>query len=196
MGCFFFFSILAKFIKPSPQSNVTTFSSPQKETPYSLRVTLYSSSPGTANLLSVLCGYLFWTFHINGIMPYGLLYLTFLIYRIVLKVHPCCSMFLRFIPFVSLFFSHSVVSDSLWPHGLQHPRLPCPSPTPGSCSNSYPSSWWCYPTISFSVIPFSSCLQFFPASGSFPRSQFFISGSQSTGISASVLLIKLRTDSL
>ena len=60
-------------------------------------------------------------------------------------------------------FSHSVMSDSLWPHGLQHTRLPCPSPTPGACSNSWPSSQWCHPTISYFVIPFSSCLQSFPA---------------------------------
>ena len=70
-------------------------------------------------------------------------------------------------------FSHSVVSDSLRPHGLQHARLPCFSPTPGACSNSCPSSQWCHPTISSSVLLFSSCLQSFPASGSFPLSQFF-----------------------
>ena len=74
-------------------------------------------------------------------------------------------------------FSHSVVSDSLWPHGLQHSRLPCPSPAPEACSNSCPSSWWCHPTISSSVISFS-CLQSFPASGSFPMSWLFASGSQ------------------
>ena len=73
-------------------------------------------------------------------------------------------------------FSHTVVSDSLQPHGLQHARLPCPSPTPRACSNSCPSSWWYHPTISSSVLPFSSCLQSFPASGSFPMSQFFASG--------------------
>ena len=83
--------------------------------------------------------------------------------------------------------SCSVVSDSLRPHGLQHARLPCPSPTPGDCSNSCPSSQWCHPTISSSVIPFSSCLQPFPASGSFPVSQFFVSGGQSIRASASVL---------
>ena len=66
----------------------------------------------------------------------------------------------------SVQFSCSVVPDSLWPHVLQHTRLPSPSPTPGACSNSCPSSWWCHPTISSSVIPFSSCLQSFPASGS------------------------------
>ena len=68
------------------------------------------------------------------------------------------------------------MSHSLWPHGLQHARPPCPSPTPGAYSNSCPLSWWCPPTILFSVIPFSSCPQSFPTSGSFPMSQFFASG--------------------
>ena len=72
----------------------------------------------------------------------------------------------------------------LRPDGLQHTWLPCPSPTPGACSDSCPSSWWCHPTISFPVIPFSSCLQYFPASGSFPMSQFFALDGQSTGLSA------------
>ena len=77
--------------------------------------------------------------------------------------------------------SSSVQScQTLWPHGLQHSSLPCPSPTPGTCSDSYPSSWWCHPTISSSVIPFSSCPQSFPASGSFP-----VTGGQSIGASAS-----------
>ena len=67
--------------------------------------------------------------------------------------------------------SCSLVSDSLWPHGLQHARLPCLSPTPRACSNSCPSSWWCHTTISSSVVPFSSCLQSFPVSGSLPKSQ-------------------------
>ena len=83
-------------------------------------------------------------------------------------------------------FSYSVMSNSLQPHGLQHSRLPCPSPTPRACLNSCPSSWWCHPTISSSVVPFSSCLQSFPASGSFPMSQLFASGGQSTGASVSV----------
>ena len=78
-------------------------------------------------------------------------------------------------------FSRSVVSDSLWPHGTQHARPPCPSSTPGVYSNSCPSSRWCHPTISSSVKPFSSHLQSFPASGSFPMSQFFASGGQSIG---------------
>ena len=85
----------------------------------------------------------------------------------------------------SVQFSRSVVSDSLWHHGQQHARLPCPSPTPRACSDSCPLSWWCHPTTSSSVVPFSSCLQSFPASGSSPMSQFFISGGQSTGPSAS-----------
>ena len=89
-------------------------------------------------------------------------------------------------------FSHSVVSDSLWPPGLQHDRLPCPSPTPGAYSNSCPSSQWCHPTISSSVVPFSSCLQSFPASGSFLISQFFASGGQSIRASASALPMNIQ----
>ena len=88
------------------------------------------------------------------------------------------------IQFSSVQFSSSVVSDSSWPHESQHARPPCPSPTPGTYSNSCPSSQWCHPTISFSVVPFSSCLQSFPASGSFQTSQLFTSGGQSTGVSA------------
>ena len=84
----------------------------------------------------------------------------------------------------SLQFSHSVKSDSLRPHGLQHARPPCPLLTPGAYSNSCPLSLWCHPTISSSVVPFS-CLQSFPASRSFPRSQFFASGCQSIGFSIS-----------
>ena len=78
------------------------------------------------------------------------------------------------------------MSDSLQPRGLQHTRLPCPSPTPRACSNSRLSSWQCHPTISSSVIPFSSCLQSFPASGSFPKRQLFTSGGQRIEISVSV----------
>ena len=89
-------------------------------------------------------------------------------------------------------FSHSVMSDYLQPHGLQHARLPCPSPTPGAYSNSCPLSWWCHPTISFSVIPFSSCLQSFPASGAFQMSQFFASGGQSIGVSASASVLPMN----
>ena len=81
-------------------------------------------------------------------------------------------------------FSHSVVSDSLRPHELQHTRPPSPSPTPRVYSNSCPLSQWYHPTISFSVVPFSSCPQSFPTSGSFPMSQLFAWGGQSTGVSA------------
>ena len=84
----------------------------------------------------------------------------------------------------SVQFSGSVVSNSLRPHELQHARPPCPSPTPGVHPNSCPSSWWCYPAISSSVVPFSSCPQSLPASESFPMSQFFAWGDQSTGVSA------------
>jgi len=93
----------------------------------------------------------------------------------------------------SVQFSHSVMSNSFQPHGLQHARLPCPSPTPRVCSNSCPSSWWCHPTISSSVISFSSHLQSFPASGSFPMSQFFILGGQSIGVSASASVLSMNT---
>ena len=84
----------------------------------------------------------------------------------------------------SVQFTHSVVSNSLWPHGLQHNRLACLSPTPRACSNSYLLCRWCHMTISSSVIPFSSYLQSFPASGSFQMSQFFTSGGQRIGVSA------------
>ena len=91
-----------------------------------------------------------------------------------------------------LLFSFSVMSNSLWPHGLQHVRRPCPLPSPEACSNSCPLSWWYYPTISSSVIPFSSCLQSFP--GSFLLSWLLTSGSQSIGAlaSASVLPVNIQ----
>ena len=84
------------------------------------------------------------------------------------------------------------MSDSLWPHWLQHARIPCPSSTPGACSNSCPSSWWCHPTISSSVIPFFSCPQSFPASGSFQMSQFFTSGDPSIGASSSASVLPMN----
>ena len=90
------------------------------------------------------------------------------------------------------FSSVAQLCPTLRPHGLQHTRLPCPSPTPRACSNSCPSSWWCHPTISSSVIPFSSRLQSFPASGPFPMNQLLASGSQSTGVSASVLPMNIQ----
>ena len=88
-----------------------------------------------------------------------------------------------------LSFSHSVMSDSLWPHRLQHSKLPCPSP--GACSNSCPLNCWCHLTISSSVVSFS-CLQSFPASGSFPMNQLFTSGGQSIGVSASASVLPVN----
>ena len=97
----------------------------------------------------------------------------------------------------SLFqFGHSVMSDSLQPNELQHAKLPCPSPNPGGYSNSCPSSQWCHPTISCSVVPFYSCLQAFPASGSFQMSQLFASGGQSIGVSASASVLPMNIQDL
>ena len=93
---------------------------------------------------------------------------------------------------LSVQFSHSVLPDSLWPEGLQHAKLPCPSPTPRVYSNSWSWSQWCHPTISSSVIPFSSHLQSFPASGSFPVSKLFTSGGQRIGVSTSVLPMNIQ----
>ena len=90
---------------------------------------------------------------------------------------------------VSVQFSHSIVSNSLWPYGLQHARLPCPSAIPRAWPNSCPLSRWYHRTASSSVVPFSSCLQSFSASGSFPASQFFASGGQNTGVSASASVL-------
>ena len=123
---------------------------------------------------------------------------SFSVYQLCVSlVNPLCSWFIDL--HVSLFchylvlFSCSVLSDSLRPHGLQHARPPCPSPTPGACSNSCPLSQWCHPTTS-SFVPFSSCLQPLSASGSFPMSQFFASSGQSIGASASasVLLMNIQ----
>ena len=93
---------------------------------------------------------------------------------------------------VSVQLSHSVVSDSLRPDTLQHARIPCPSPTPRAYLNSCPLCQWCHPTISCSVIPFSSCLESFPVAGSFQTSQFFAPGGQSTGVSASASLLPIN----
>ena len=114
-----------------------------------------------------------------------------------------CSRWPRFIFIGRLFYfylsikhnvmwTHSVMSDSLWPLGLQRARPPCPSPTSGAYSNSCPLSWWCHLAISSSVIPSSSHLQSFSASGSFPVSQFFSSGSQSIGVSASASVFPMN----
>ena len=101
--------------------------------------------------------------------------------------------FNRILLFSSVQFSHSVVSNSLWPHGLQHARPLCLSLTPRVYSNSCPLSRWCHPTISSSVVPFSSCPQSFPASGSFQISQLFTSGGQSFQVSASASVLPMNT---
>ena len=116
----------------------------------------------------------------------------------------CCTLHINYISrvtihspdIISVQFSCSVMSDSLRPHGLQHARPPCPSPTPRVYINSCPLSRWCHPTISSSVTRFSSRLQSFPASGSFPMSPFFTSGGQSIGVSASSSVLQwiFRTD--
>ena len=92
----------------------------------------------------------------------------------------------------SVQFCRSVVSNSLWSRGLQHTRPPCPSPTPRVYPNSCPLSWWCHPTVSSSIVPFSSCPQSFPASGSFQMSQLFTSGGQSIGVSASTSILPMN----
>ena len=92
----------------------------------------------------------------------------------------------------SLLFSCLLISDSMWPLGLQHARLPCPSPSPRACSNLCPLSQWCHSTISSSIVPFSSCLQSFPASGSFPMNWLFTSGGQSIGVSASASVLPMN----
>ena len=102
------------------------------------------------------------------------------------------SEYLHSFPKAPVQFSCSVVSNSLQPHGLQHTRLPCPSPTPGAYSNSCPLSWYCHPTISSSDIPFYSHFQSFPASGAFPISQFFTSGGQSIRVSASASVLPMN----
>ena len=98
--------------------------------------------------------------------------------------------------FSSVQFSRSVVSDSLWPHKLQQARPPCPSPTPGVHSDSHPSSQWCHPAISSSVVPFSSCPQFLPASEFFPINQLFAWGGQSTGLSALASFLPKKSQGL
>ena len=107
---------------------------------------------------------------------------------VIVAEHCECTLCHWTVYFSSVQFSHSVVSNSLWPHRLRHARPPCPSPTPKVYSNPCPLSRWCHPTISSSVVPFSIRLQSFPASRSFPdavMSQFFTSGGQSIGVSAS-----------
>ena len=120
-------------------------------------------------------------------------FLSFCVY--VISGHGVPYPFSLLIPsylYAAVQFSHSVVFDSLRPHELQNTRLPCPSPTPGACSNSCPLSQWCHPTSSSSVIPFSSYLQSFPASGFFQMSQFFASVGQTIGVSASTSALPMN----
>ena len=122
------------------------------------------------------------------------------------KFHSCFLILCILLVWIFLMCTHKMIHISvqfssvqslscvwLWPHGLQHARPPCPSPTPEAYSNSCPLSQWCHPTISSSVIPFSSCLHSFPASGSFPVSQFFASGGQSIGDSTSATVLPMNT---
>ena len=97
------------------------------------------------------------------------------------------------VKFTSFHFSQSVLSNSLWPHELQHARPPCATPTSRAYPNSCPLSWWCHPTISSSVVPLSSCIQSFPASGSSPMSHIFVSGNQNIGISASASVLPMKS---
>ena len=106
---------------------------------------------------------------------------------VIVQISQCAK--IDWLLHTSVQFSRSVMCDSLWPYGLQDARLSCPSPTPGACSNSCPLGQWYHPTVSSSVIPFSSCLQSSPASGSFPLDQFFASGGQSIGVSASASVL-------
>ena len=110
----------------------------------------------------------------------------------MLRCFLCLSDNIPFCDQNSVQFSHSIVPDSLQPWGLYHARLPCPSSAPRACSNSYSSSQWYHPTISSSVLPFSFCLQSSPASGSFPVSQFFVSGGQSIGVSVSASVLPMN----
>ena len=125
----------------------------------------------------------------------GSIYISNTFYYIY--IFPCeiCDIILKdLLNSSSVQFSHSVMSDSLRPHGLQHAMLPSPWPTPRAYSNSCPSHRWCHPTVSPSAIPFSSCLQSFPVLGSFPMRQFFTSGGQSIGVSASASVFPMNIE--
>ena len=133
---------------------------------------------------------------VNSGFSYTLIYFIFKINFICINFKIYFSLFIiiliRFLAVTLFLFSPSVMSNSLWPHGLQHTRLPCPSTSPGASSNSSPLSQWCHPMISSSVIPFSSCLQSFPASESFLLSWLFTSGGQTIGASTSASLLPVN----
>ena len=124
-----------------------------------------------------------------GIREHGLSFRVFLILKLYLFPILLLLTYGKFPHLSSVQFSHAVMSDSLRPHGLQHTRPNCPSPISRACSNSCPLSQWCHPTISSFVVPFSSCFQSSPASGSFPVSQLFASRGQRIGVSASASVL-------
>ena len=130
--------------------------------------------------------YFMWTFIIFYSFCQSFIFFPFLIFLCAFSPSPFCL----------IQFSCSVVSNSLQPHESQHARPPCPSPTPGVHSDSCPTSQWCHPAISSSVVPFSSCPQSLPASGSFPMSQLSASGGQSTGVSALASFLPKNTQGL
>ena len=135
-----------------------------------------------------ICIYMIWyTYDIYVYISH--IYHMYMIYISYIHIHTYIHIYVYI---YKVQFSCSVVSDSLWPHGLQHARLPCPSPASGAYSNSCPLRQWCHPTISSSVVLFSSCLQSFPASGSFQMSQLFASGGQSIGVSASTSVLSMN----
>ena len=135
-------------------------------------------------------GYLLWwwfsfSLQLNKICIFYFIFKIKVLLKQLVFLYVCQIFFLKISLGWQVQFSHSVLSDSLRPHEPQHTRPPCPSPTPGVHPNPCPLSRWCHPTILSSVVPFSSCPQTFPASGSFPRSQFFELGGQSIGVSVS-----------
>ena len=149
---------------------------------------LFSASQGLCQLISLIifslhCGFTVFLHYKaeHFFHSWALPWFSVSCFSFSCKNHCCCCL-----------FSHSVESDSWQPNGLLHARLPCPSPTPRACSSSCPLSQWCHPTILSSVVPFSSCLQSFPASGSFLMSLFFTSGSQSIGASTSASVLPMN----
>ena len=138
-----------------------------------------SLKKGMATHSRILVWEIAWKKKSGGLQSHGVAMISFIIFQLL--------------QFSSVQFSHSVVSDSLRPHESQHARPPCPSPTPRVYANSYPSNRWCHPAISSSIVPFSSCPQSLPASGSFPMSQLFAWGSQSIGVSASASVLPMNT---
>ena len=142
---------------------------------------------------SILAWRIRWTEEPGGLQSMGLQWVRHHWMTNMFTYFQCCNNIFKITTcFLTVQLSHSVVADSWRPHGLQHARLPCPSPTPRAHSNSCQSSQWCHTTISSSVVPFSFCLQSLPAPGSFQMSQFFTSDDQSIGVSASASVLPMR----